>query len=214
MTPTKSATRVGSKSEVHDHVRDLIRRHVAEKRLTLQEISRRLGKNDAYMWQYTEKGTPRDLPEEVRYQLAELFEIPEESLRPPGSSFRRGPPAQVSRGWDDIPVFCEGEEIDPSKAGEWTCRPRQLAPETEAFGVWIRGARGRLEAGDMAIVRGHQPPRVGDHVVAVANRKIFAVGRLLSLTESHASLEAGLKSPVQIDLADGRLLKVVFIQPA
>jgi phage repressor protein C with HTH and peptisase S24 domain len=40
--------------------------------ITLKEASRALGRNDAYLQQYLYRGSPRRLPEDIRYALAEL----------------------------------------------------------------------------------------------------------------------------------------------
>jgi hypothetical protein len=197
-----------------DAIRTRIEQRAREMRLTWADISRHLGKNEAYMWQYAEKGTPRELPEEVRYKLADLLDMPEEELRPPRFTASRGPQPRSQQSSDTIPVFAQGEEIDVSNAKERTPRPPNIgADDTEAFGLWIRGRRGRLEPGDLAIIRGHQPPRVGDQVVAVAGRNIAAVGRLLDLTEAAASIEASGGKPMQVDLRDARLMKVAVIVP-
>ena len=40
--------------------------------ITLKEASRTLGRNDAYLQQYLYRGSPRRLPEDMRYALAAL----------------------------------------------------------------------------------------------------------------------------------------------
>ena len=40
--------------------------------ITLKKASRALGRNDAYLQQYLYRGSPRRLPEDMRYALAEL----------------------------------------------------------------------------------------------------------------------------------------------
>ena len=47
----------------------------------LRTLSRELGKNDAYLHQYLNRGTPRRLQEALRHKLAELLHIDEASLR-------------------------------------------------------------------------------------------------------------------------------------
>lgn len=41
----------------------------------LAKLSRAVGRNHAYLQQYVKRGVPRRLPEEVRYQLAELLNV-------------------------------------------------------------------------------------------------------------------------------------------
>ena len=44
-------------------------------KFNLRDLSRILKKNDAYLQQYLFRGTPRILPEECRYRLAQTLEI-------------------------------------------------------------------------------------------------------------------------------------------
>ena len=47
----------------------------------LRRLSRALGRNDAYLQQFLQRGSPRQLPEAVRHQLAELLGVDEARLR-------------------------------------------------------------------------------------------------------------------------------------
>ena len=51
--------------------------------VTLAEVSRAIGRNHAYLQQFMRRGTPRALPEEVRFALARYFGVDETELRPP-----------------------------------------------------------------------------------------------------------------------------------
>ena len=51
-----------------------------KRRQNLRQLSRALGKNDAYLQQYIHRGSPRILPEQVRYQLARLLGTDEQYL--------------------------------------------------------------------------------------------------------------------------------------
>ena len=44
-------------------------------KFNLRDLSRILKKNDAYLQQYFFRGTPKILPEEVRFELSKIFEI-------------------------------------------------------------------------------------------------------------------------------------------
>ena len=57
----------------------------------LRRLSRELGRNDAYLHQYLYRGTPRQLPEEVRHKLAILLNVEEESLREDDAAARPTP---------------------------------------------------------------------------------------------------------------------------
>ena len=80
---------------------------------TLKEASRALGRNDAYLQQYLYRGSPRRLPEDMRYALAELvgcdqrrFLGPNEIERQVNATLRSSapalaePPASSFRGPD------------------------------------------------------------------------------------------------------------------
>lgn len=67
---------------------DAIRRRIIEainslpEKTNLKRLSLMLGRNHAYLQQYLHRGSPRALPEELRYQLAELLDIDERDLSP------------------------------------------------------------------------------------------------------------------------------------
>lgn len=48
--------------------------------LSLANLSNSLGKNPAYLQQYVRRGSPKKLPEELRYELATLLSVDEEVL--------------------------------------------------------------------------------------------------------------------------------------
>ena len=50
--------------------------------VTLKQASRAIGMNDAYLQQFLERGTPRELPERVRYKLADFLGISQDKLNP------------------------------------------------------------------------------------------------------------------------------------
>jgi len=47
----------------------------------LKQLSLSLGRNHAYLQQYVHRGSPKTLPEQIRYQLADLLRIDEAELR-------------------------------------------------------------------------------------------------------------------------------------
>ena len=60
--------------------RQVLERLCAERRENFASLSRLIGRNDAYIQQYLRKGTPRQLNESDRRQLARYFQIPESML--------------------------------------------------------------------------------------------------------------------------------------
>lgn len=47
---------------------------------SLAELSRRVGRNPAYLQQFVKRGTPRRLDEEARLALAQIFNVDEREL--------------------------------------------------------------------------------------------------------------------------------------
>jgi phage repressor protein C with HTH and peptisase S24 domain len=65
-----------------DAVRKLILERTEERGTNLAELSRKIGKNHAYLQQFIKRGVPIDLPEKVRPALANALEVPEKMLKP------------------------------------------------------------------------------------------------------------------------------------
>lgn len=63
-------------------IRQLVMELVKRQRLDLASISKRIGKNHAYLQQYIKRGVPHILPEEVRPPLARLLGCRADDLRP------------------------------------------------------------------------------------------------------------------------------------
>ncbi|MBF0307379.1 MAG: hypothetical protein HQL41_17225 [Alphaproteobacteria bacterium] len=74
-----------------DTPRQLVARGLNEKHLSLAEASRRLKRNSAYLQQYLKRGTPAELDEDEREQLARMVD-----LHP--DDFRKAPPAGEEPG--------------------------------------------------------------------------------------------------------------------
>jgi lambda repressor-like predicted transcriptional regulator len=64
-----------------DAVRALILARVEQAGLSLTELSKSLGRNQAYLQQYLRRGIPRVLPEDVREALAAALGLPADALR-------------------------------------------------------------------------------------------------------------------------------------
>lgn len=65
-----------------DTIRQLIREKAHERELSLSWLSRRIGRNAGYLYDFLEKKSPRNLPERDRRLLAEQLGISEDYLRP------------------------------------------------------------------------------------------------------------------------------------
>ena len=49
--------------------------------ITMKDMSKAVGKSETFIQQYIKRGTPKYLPEEVRYKLAKVLGVSEELLR-------------------------------------------------------------------------------------------------------------------------------------
>ena len=63
-------------------LRKKLRQYFTNNKFNLRQLSRILNKNDAYLQQYLYRGTPKVLPEEHRYKLAETLNININELTP------------------------------------------------------------------------------------------------------------------------------------
>ena len=76
-------TEVNNKTNVdNEDVREKIKNLIKKKNYNLRDLSRNIKKNDAYLQQYLYRGTPKVLPEEYRYLLAELLDVNVNELIP------------------------------------------------------------------------------------------------------------------------------------
>ena len=78
-----NAEKINNKTDVdNDDVREKIKNLIKERNYNLRDLSRNIKKNDAYLQQYLYRGTPKVLPEEYRYLLAELLNVDVNELIP------------------------------------------------------------------------------------------------------------------------------------
>jgi phage repressor protein C with HTH and peptisase S24 domain len=110
-----------AKSPKLDPVRALLKARVDEIGTTLAAVSRKIGKNHAYLQQFVERGTPRNLPEYTREDVARVLDLDEEKLRPAkvtgGAKAKVHGDANISRQDTNLPVGKGGpmasvEELD------------------------------------------------------------------------------------------------------
>ena len=64
--------------------------------MTLKQASRAIGRNDAYLHQYLNRGSPRYLPETVRYQLASLLGVDQATLAHHDSALASATNSEIS----------------------------------------------------------------------------------------------------------------------
>src|SRR6202158_3871896 len=163
-----------------DSVRELVLARVGEIGETLKSASKRLGRNDAYLQQFVQRGVPGRLPEDVRHALAALLGVDEARLRMRGALERAsapprnaaiGPAVQIT---GRIPLY--GQAVGgrdgqfPFNGNRITdiAAPPSLAGVPDAYAVAVVGAsmEPRYFAGEMLFVNPRLPVRAGDFVVA------------------------------------------------
>ena len=66
----------------NNDVREKIKNLIKKKNYNLRDLSRNIKKNDAYLQQYLYRGTPKVLPEEYRFMLAEILNVNVNELTP------------------------------------------------------------------------------------------------------------------------------------
>lgn len=168
-------------------VRKLLLERARARHVTLAEISRAAGKNDAYVHQFVHKGSPRRLPEGVRRIAATMLGIPEDALRgdddaaPQATLTAAAAPAAPAAAHEprqDVAVYAEGGMLEPSQAVQFVAR---VAGMPASWALWVSTPSGRLRPGDLVHVHPTQPPRIGDAVVVVDDGRIAGAGDLVHL---------------------------------
>lgn len=159
-----------------DPVRQLIRTTLSQRQLNMSAVSKKLGKNHAYLHQFLDRGIPAQLPELVREQLAAILQVPEAQLK--GGGGKGSPPPRVGR-WggpiagDKIPVYgaaqggsdgwfpWNGEIVD------YVPRPPHLAGNALAYAVYVAGSsmEPRYYAGEIVYVHPGKPVTIGAFVL-------------------------------------------------
>lgn len=158
-----------------DPVRQLILSALAERQLNMSSVSKRLGKNHAYLHQFLDRGIPRHLPELVRGELSVILQVPEEQLK--GSGARRsgtphGSPLPPVPG-DRIPVRGAGQGGSEGwfpwngEIVDYISRPPHLAGATDAYAVYVAGSsmEPRYYAGELVYIHPGKPVTTGSFVL-------------------------------------------------
>lgn len=166
-----------------DHVRELILRLAEERDTDLKALSLGIGRNHAYLQQFVKRGTPKELPENTRYALAELLQVDQRQLivHKPAQDRRneQGGSANARVGsvtpldyW--LPAY--GQAVG-GKDGQFVLNGNRvadvLAPPSlrgvpDAYAVYVVGdsMEPRYQAGEVVFVNPRLPVRSGNYVVA------------------------------------------------
>lgn len=170
-----------------DSVRTLLLNRLRELRVSLADASRQIGRNESYIHQFIYRRSPKRLPEDVRASLARLLRLPEDTLRDPlaiplAESLL---PAHVPPPEATVPVFSQGEVIDPARAKTFVPLPSIIVSTDQLFALWVsEDTGGMLREGDLVFARMTQPPRPGDLVAVMLDNRIKATGAFIGRDKS------------------------------
>jgi phage repressor protein C with HTH and peptisase S24 domain len=169
-----------------DDIADLVRTRIEKLGLSLAKVSIDVGKNRAYLHQYLERRIPRQLPADVRSQLARAIGVEESELAPPGTDLTvpkrqdvrpRSQAMTVGAPQDpgaDIPlmgtVYGSEEASDflfNGEAIDYIRCPPPLVRAKNCFALRVLGEsmRPRFEPRNLVIVQSGISPSVNDYVV-------------------------------------------------
>lgn len=161
-----------------DHVRELIREKITEKGLDMAGLSRLIGRNHAYLQQFLERGSPRELPEGIREALGPLLGVAPDQLRSKPQALPRAPvpgnqPLAFARAMDKMPVLGAAEGGDNGyflwngEVVDYTPRPAFLSGAAQAYAIYVVGESmsPRYEPGELLYIHPGKPVTVGCYVL-------------------------------------------------
>src|SRR5262245_17434964 len=132
-----------------DPVRQLIRTTLSQRQLNMSAVSKKLGKNHAYLHQFLDRGSPAQLPAPVLEHWPVILLVPEAQLK--GGGGKGASPARVGRvgapiAGDKIPVLGAGQGGSEGwfpwngEIVDYVSRPPHLAGATQAYAVYVVGS--------------------------------------------------------------------------
>jgi phage repressor protein C with HTH and peptisase S24 domain len=170
-----------------DKIRELVQAKLTEKGLEMGAVSKQIGKNHAYLYQYLKKGTPASLAEGVREALAPILGLEPRDLRDgaalPSMIARKPTPGQLDTA-EKIPVLGLGEgsedgwELWNGDVVEYTQRPTILAGVPGAYAVYATGTsmEPRYHPFEMLYIHPRKPVQIGDYVLVERHPKVEGDG--------------------------------------
>jgi hypothetical protein len=207
-----------------DPVRQLVRATLLERQLNMSAVSKKLGKNHAYLHQFLDRGIPAQLPELVREQLAVILQVPEAQLKGGGTGQRPGAASARVLGEliptprDKMPVYGAGQGSDgwfpwTGEIVDYVPRPPHVAGATQAYAVYVVGSsmEPRYYAGELVYVHPGKPVTVGAFVLvqvrppAEGEAPRASMTRLVKRTATKATFEQ-FNPPKQIDIKASDIL--------
>jgi phage repressor protein C with HTH and peptisase S24 domain len=174
--------------QTHD-IAALVRARIEELGLNMSQVSLRLGRNRAYIHQFLERGIPKRLPGSARSQLAEILDIDEGQLVPPGVKWTGSSRQQKSQRSEvqrlglhgdssDIPIlgtsFSSEGAVDFEFTGEiidYLRCPLALAKAKGCVAIRVVGDAmvPRFEPGNLVVMQAGRAPILNDYIVVELN---------------------------------------------
>lgn len=183
-----------------DPVRALIEQRLEERGLTLAEASRRIGKNETYLFGFIRRSKPQKLAEDARIALAKLLELPDDAPlktgvlpRTPASNVRPAGGIRPAYGQRDLPIRgrAQGGPDGVIHLGDgvidWTYRSPELIGVRDAYALYVDGdsmSDFNLPHGSIVFVHPHRRPQPGRICVLVLRSGAAYVKRLERITQS------------------------------
>ena len=166
-------------AETHPDARERVLELALERKVSLSQLSRLIGRNGTYLQQFVRKGSPRKLEETDRRTLARFFGIDQSELGAP-EEFSRANDA-LEAEWSNVPRLSLGASAGPGATtgeeraiGAFRFASRWLRDQglelraLSAIAVTGDSMEPTLRDGDEILVdRTQRPLRDGIHVVRV-----------------------------------------------
>lgn len=122
-----------------DPVRQLIVEEAEKRSETLASLSKKMGKNHAYLQQFVKRGVPAQLPEGIRSALAALLHVDENRLRGESAS-----PLQPARMTVDKPLGESLAKADRNSEESYRPPPELLGERNLPVFAAVEGGRGSM----------------------------------------------------------------------
>jgi phage repressor protein C with HTH and peptisase S24 domain len=170
-----------SYSRVMDRARELILEWAEKSGNSLAKLSKAVGKSHSYFSEFIRKGSPINLPEDVRIAAASVMNVEDSRLR--GTPVRRGGKPQLTQNariggpvpiTSTIPAYGQASGgrdgqfvLNGNKVADIVAPP-SLSGVPDAYAVYVVGTsmEPRYLAGEVVFVNPRLPVRQDDFVVA------------------------------------------------
>lgn len=191
--------------------RERLRLLKQEQGVSYAQLARLIGKNAAYLQQFVERGSPRELGERDRRLLAGFFGVPEAEL---GAPQENSSISQLGNQWVDVPRLAIDASAGPGAlpaeeipydtfrfSRRWLAEQNLAADQLSSITVAGDSMEPLIRAGDEILVdRTPRPLRDGIHVVRLG--EVLHVKRLqagppgrvvlISANEAYPPMEVAL----------------------